>query len=304
MLTDLPDLLARLEPALLPPTTGAAEYVSGGSFRSALPTSDVLDLLAVTPHAVKRVVLDPVPPEPATPPGLWVTAWAATWRRRFGHHSPMPVRGEGAVRGGGAGVARTVGFTPAAEVRAVVPGSRPTKDAPLGVAEVPGVWLGRPAVVDEDPFEREWSARFGLAAVSLRVRRDANYLSAWLTRAADEFDDVSVMVRGLCVQVAAVRRVLGEVVGRVYLGRCPEVVTDERGVDVVRMVGGEDGGVRAEFVRCGAPLYRSGDGVVPLAVECRSCGVVTAERGLMNLAMRMRHAWGSDELPGRGAWGA
>ncbi|HWB38504.1 MAG TPA: hypothetical protein VHA75_21000 [Rugosimonospora sp.] len=275
-LDTLPDLLNRLALATVPTSRPAGDFVTGGAFRSRPPVNqDALTLSTATAEQIRRAVQRPAPPASDAPIPLWVTAWAALWRLRLGHHQPEGVRRQ-----------------------SWNPGQPPTRprpaDAAVWAAELDErarwaqygarVVLGlRVAGVPGDPdgLAEHWVARFGGAKPARRLVSDVAYLGTWLDEAAHPergFADTAVFVVDLRELVAAGRRLLGEQSDRVLLGRCPE-----------ELPGGEV---------CGALLFAE-----PFVsrIVCPRCRAETEESGRLMLARRIREVW-PEAVVDRNAW--
>ncbi len=303
----IPQLLDRLAVAAVKSSPGIVEFVSGGSWSSRPPVAEsALALTATTPEAIGMQLVDPqsTPGAESSIP-LWVIGSAAVWRQRFGHHQPAGVR----MRRPDAPPARArfepqadrlerdelrIAVTPevnaARRVRAAEAAQRTADNARVQL----GLYTARTRnrhghweFVDypedgDDPLTAHWIARFGSPHQARRVNDDADYLQAWFDRAFDEFDDIDEFLLDLRGLAAAARAAVGEVSDLVYLGRCPEPFVD-------RDTGEEE--------PCGATLAR--DPTVSVVI-CPKCRTETNERGLLNLAMRMRAVWG--KAAGRDAW--
>jgi len=285
-----PDLLNRLVVAGVKAPAGLGEFVSGGSFGSSSPAADhAVSLLSVTPEALLRAVTRPHPPSSDASVPLWITRWAAVWRKRLGHHQPeLPRRQRW-----------NPGEVPAPRVWPDDPGLRAKllsaeldehgARVALGLAAA-GVRSGvRVINRPPDTIDEAWQARFGGAKPARRLVEDTAYLGTWLDQALDQFDDGPQFVTGLRALYGQARAVVGERSDVVKLGKCPETLTTRSGEPVLDDHGRE--------VLCGAMLLTD-----PYAARilCRRCGAETLERGRLLLARRIREAWG--ESAGREAW--
>jgi hypothetical protein len=307
-LAEIPSILDRLAiEAVRGSASGSGEFVTGGAFGSRSPLRlDALTLTATTSAAIGLALAFPQPPEPDDAIPLWLVSWAAVWRQRLGHHQPPGVR----VRRPPALVGPT--FTPPddpnarqAHPRAVLPDVTTLRQQ--HAAEVArqaayrsrvhlgmdvahernkavtgdGAWTA--AEHDDDPVAAHWTARFGPPRQVRRIITDLAYLRTWWDDAAG-FDDAADFVLGLRTLIAAGRAAIGERSDLVRLGRCPEVLLDRN---------------TNEYEYCGANLAR--DPMVTVVI-CPRCRAETNERGLLNLAVRMRDVWGADDTAGRDAW--
>jgi hypothetical protein len=124
-----------------------------------------------------------------------------------------------------------------------------------------------------DGLAEHWLSRFGEVRQIHRIMADLAYLATWLDVAMDQFDDADRFVVGLRSLVAAGRAAVGERSDVVSLGRCPELLPD-------RDTGQQE--------PCGAWLAR--DAMVSMVV-CPRCRTETGERGLLELARRMRDVY-------------
>lgn len=199
-LADLPDLMRRLELALVP-TQGVGERVTSSSAHSS-PGARLEALNLRTSSAL----LDADHPDWYAPPRepdpgddrdgpmqygtlsipTWTRLWARSWRMRHNHH---------------------ISVTPAAGRMA----------APEGIA-------------DDDPLAQQWQARHGTPIDHHGVARDAEYLRTWLETACNDPDlhpDVGDMLRGLKRLHKAATVLLGGKPVDVYCGRCPEARFDK-----------------------------------------------------------------------------
>jgi hypothetical protein len=311
---EIPSLLDRLAyEAVRGTTSEIGEYVSGGAFGSRAPARvDALSLTATTAAAIGLALASPQPPDPHTSLPLWIVRWAAVWRQRFGHHQPVGVRVRPAppppvaerfvppedpaerrelaraitpdvnalLRQRAADAARRTAYRARVELGMELARARNRAVKDPTVAEA---WTK----VDRDNADllaAHWIARFGPPRQVRRIVADTAYLTSWFDRAVEEFHDIAEYVLGLRSLVAAARSAVGERSDVVVLGRCPEVLHDR--------VTGED-----EY--CGARLSR--DPMVTVII-CPRCRAETNERGLLNLAVRMRAIWG--ESADRETWAA
>jgi hypothetical protein len=286
----LPELVQALsDGAGVPSSAELAEYVSGGAFVSRPPMAlAALSLVAVTPEAIVNILADPTPPIGGTGDSipLWVVSWAATWRSRYDHHMPIQPR-------------RPPPPTPEwmwardPRWRAIQLGA--LMDDRARQAQTGGqVLLGLgPAGVRKgrDVVETAWLARFGTARHAHRFMSDLSYLTTWQDQALVEFDDAAQYVLGLRSLVSQADSVLGRQSTVIYLGRCPEVLTDRQGRE--QLIELPDG--TYEVVRCGGRLTRDTSITLAagVAVVCPRCRKETPERGLWALARAIQTAYGT-----------
>lgn len=321
-LTLIPTLLHRLvTESLIPGGAANDDSITRISYASRPPAAvDTLDLIAAPAEAILRAITHPAPAANASIP-IWVHGWAAYWRHTWDHHPPEGVRRQAwnphqpypwlvphpmtdsdrseASRRTGAwarlvlavdGRHKTSDAASADEIN-----SFSQQDQRRGDADVTP---SRDAD-HHDPVAAHILTRFGAAQPTHRLQTDLTYLNTWSEPTlTSPHHDPRPFTTGLAGLISAARAALGEHTEQIYLGRCPEVLTDQHGRDRYVEISGPPGTQPTmELARCGARLTR--DPQADLVV-CPGCRRETPERGLLALAGAMKRAWG--ETAGRDAW--
>lgn len=236
------------------------------------------------------------------PPAEWADSWARMWQQLTGY-SPTSVHWSWA-KGGGKSTAMVTAAAAHLDVAWLAggPAGRAAVSA-LGVlhhtvrqhaadltaGRVDG--LNGRRQYDGDPLLADWTLRFG-NTVRVPAAAPVRYLLRWLDHACDDPDDrfaVADLAAELRIVTAELARVLGERDDKVWIGRCPALITNL---------------TSGETRRCGGHLWEDPyvgtvyvDGQpVGVRIQCPRCRTAWGPRRyeLLVLAQEIRAAWPVD----------
>lgn len=330
-LGELPSLMDQLAYATVPGGGGIGEWVSGGAFESRPPVSvDALTLIALPAHAIRIELADPQPPasESGTSIPLWVVAWAAVWRHRWGHGPTPGVRGSPTAPAPARPSQLTVPDV-LADLHRHDPDAKPSPDGWSGPARaaLAEFRTRRAAELGAYQADRDRQAQY-LSRVMLGLNvvrvRDDTADGGWRPLTHDD-DDPDVLAAHWAARFGTprrVRRVLADLAyihtwldrGLVEFADADQLVLGLRSLIAAGRAAVGDRPDVVRLGRCPEPLLDRDTGLEqpcgawltrdPMVsrVTCSRCRAETDERGLLSLARRMQATWGAST--DREAWAA
>jgi hypothetical protein len=202
------------------------------------------------------------------PPADWLDLWVGRWRKRLGHHQPLP--------------RRDTETPPREQQPAATPSRNRTREL-LGLADGYGgrrfrAGHGRDEPA-EDPTALEWQLRYPTPSTGT-VNVHVGYLLTWLDHACDDNPRIGEFGSELRALSAELSRVLGEQPDQQWLGCCPNTLTDRTATP-------------PQSVPCGAGLWQDPHASVVTCPRCRAAwGPRKAD--MFTLAAEIRRVWPID----------